>query len=251
MPKLVRTAIYSNAVDSLRIGMEFFLRESSYSTRKHAILTLFHAIELFLKEHLYRINPILIYRNIDARITDDSLTVGTKEIVARLDNLGLGLPKDAHAVIEKMQKRRNRIEHHYYDHRDEDETIIAESLQFILFFVDEVLKKKLDGDIPAKTLREIQRVVFEHSQLYNLARHRLENWMREQWPKWNEKTSDSPHEFPGTLDCPVCRQEFLVIGYHKKPFCFHCNTTVDAEQCENCGTTHLRRQGCSWCRQLA
>jgi hypothetical protein len=32
-------------VDSLRIGMEFFLKEDGYSSRKHAILTVFHAIE--------------------------------------------------------------------------------------------------------------------------------------------------------------------------------------------------------------
>ena len=71
--------IYANAVDSLRIGIEHFLKESGYSSRKHAILTLFHAIELFLKEQLHRTNPILIYRNIDAKITDDSMTVGIKK----------------------------------------------------------------------------------------------------------------------------------------------------------------------------
>ena len=37
------SAIFENAVDSLRIGMEFFLKETSYSSRKHAILTVFHA----------------------------------------------------------------------------------------------------------------------------------------------------------------------------------------------------------------
>jgi hypothetical protein len=56
-----------------------------------------------------------------------------------------------------------------------------------------------------------------------------------------------PDEFSGTLDCPICRQSYLVIGYHEKPFCFHCNTSVDAEQCEKCGTTHLASEGCAWC----
>ena len=55
----------------LRIGMEFFLKEDGYSSRKHAILTVFHAIELLLKERLAQTNPILIYKNIDAKITDD------------------------------------------------------------------------------------------------------------------------------------------------------------------------------------
>ena len=63
--------IYRNAVDSLKIGMEFFLKEDTYSSRKHAILTLFHSIELFLKEYLFRQNPILIYKNIDAKLTEE------------------------------------------------------------------------------------------------------------------------------------------------------------------------------------
>jgi hypothetical protein len=71
--------IYDNAVDSLRIGMEFFLKETGYSSRKHAILTVFHAIELLLKECLAQTNPILIYKNIDAKITDDAQTVGVRE----------------------------------------------------------------------------------------------------------------------------------------------------------------------------
>ena len=77
--------IYENAVNSLRIGMEFFLKETNYSSRKHAILTVFHAIELLLKEQLSRTNPILIYKNIDAKITEDAPTVGLRESLARLE----------------------------------------------------------------------------------------------------------------------------------------------------------------------
>ncbi|WP_155845419.1 hypothetical protein [Chitinilyticum aquatile] len=128
-----------NAIDSLQVGIDYFMRDSSYSSRKHAIMTVFHAIELFLKEQLYRVNPLLIYRDIDKPVKDDSITVGAKEAMNRLDNLGLGLFKQSREVIEKMQGRRNRIEHHRYDHKEEDEQTLSESLAFILFFVDEVL----------------------------------------------------------------------------------------------------------------
>ena len=67
--------------------MEFFLRERNYSSRKHAILMLFHAIELLLKERLTRTNPILIYKNIDTKITEDAQTVGVREALTRLENL--------------------------------------------------------------------------------------------------------------------------------------------------------------------
>lgn len=236
--------IYSNAVDSLRIGIEHFLKEPDYSSRKHAILTLFHAIELFLKEQLHRTHPILIYRNIDAKITDDSFTVGIKEALTRLDNLGLGLPKQPQEVIERIQKRRNRIEHHRYDHKEDDEAIISESLAFILFFVDGVLKGELERDIPPETLRGIQRLVYDRQDLYWIAMYRLEQWMYETWPEWNNEESDTPDDFRGTLDCPICRQSYLVVGYHAKPFCFHCNTSIDAAECEDCGRTYLASDGC-------
>jgi hypothetical protein len=236
--------IYANAIDSLRIGIEYFLKQPNYSSRKHAILTLFHAIELFLKEQLYRTNRLLVYRNIDAPISDDSQTVGIKEALARLENLGLGLPKQQRTVIENIQKRRNRIEHHRYDQKEEDEVVIGESLQFILFFVDSVLRGKLEADISPETLREIQRIVYERDQLYWIAMHRLEAWMHETWPEWNNELADTPDEFSGTNDCPICRDSFLVSGYHTKPFCFRCNTTVDAEECDYCGRTYLSGSPC-------
>ncbi|WP_439536644.1 hypothetical protein [Methyloversatilis sp.] len=236
--------IYKNAVDSLRFAIEHFLKEPTYSSRKHAILTLFHAVELFLKEQLFRTNRLLIYRNIDSPVTEDSQTVGIKEALSRLENLGLGLPKQQRGVIENIQKRRNRIEHHRYDQKEEDEVVIAESLQFILFFVDSVLRGKLEEDIPAETLREIQRIVYERDQLYWIAMHRLERWMHEEWPDWNDQVADTPDEFAGTNDCPICRDSFLVSGYHPKPFCFRCNTTVDAEDCNYCGRTYIAGNPC-------
>lgn len=236
--------IYANAIDSLRIGIDHFLKVPDYSSRKHAILTLFHAVELFLKEQLYRTNRLLIYRNTDSPITDDSQTVGIEEALSRLENLGLGLPKQQRTVIKNIQKRRNRIEHHRYDQKAEDEVVIGESLQFILFFVDSVLRGKLEEDIPAETLREIQRIVYERDQLYWIARHRLEKWMHETWPDWNNELYDTPDEFEGTNDCPICRDSFLVSGYHPKPFCFRCNTTVDAEECNYCGCTYLAGSPC-------
>lgn len=247
--KSVRTtvvnAIYLNAVDSLRIGMEFFLKESDYSSRKHAILTVFHAIELLLKVRLAQTNPLLIYKNIDAKVTEDSFTVGVREALTRLENLGLGIPDDEKKTIENIQRVRNRIEHHRYDHnKSEDDAVIASSLKFILFFVELVLERKLEGHIDGAILRDINHRVFEYNERQGLAEFRFNEWAHKRWPDWNEEENDLPEEFPGTDYCPECRQAFLVMGYHDKPFCFHCNTTIDAAGCEDCGEVFLMKQGC-------
>ncbi|WP_156042126.1 hypothetical protein [Bradyrhizobium sp. URHD0069] len=241
----IASAIYQNAVDSLRIGMEFFLKEESYSSRKHAILTVFHAIELFLKEQLARSNPILIYKNIDAKITDEAMTVGVREALARLENLGLGIPDEEKRTIENIQRVRNRIEHHRYDHNEkEDNAIIASSLKFILYFVEFVLERKLDGDIDGKILRDICRRVFEYSESYGLAQHRFHEWLRSEWPDGDEEKEDNPEEFEGTHRCPECRQDWLVIGWHDKPVCFGCNMTINVDMCDDCGDVFIIGESC-------
>jgi hypothetical protein len=237
--------IFENAIDSLRIGIEFFQRESSYSTHKHAILTVFHAIELFLKEKLYRTNPVLIYKNIDKKVTDDSVTVGFADAITRLQNTGIELPDDQRAIVEKIQGRRNRIEHHRYDHNEaEDAIIIAEALKFIFYFAEFVLDARLEDHIDHKLLVPMKQRVMEYNELQGLAEFRFEEWAKKRWPKWDKKVDDLPEEFEGTYDCPECRQSWLVMGYHSKPFCFCCNVHVDAANCENCGRTYLVQDGC-------
>lgn len=238
------SAIYANAVDSFRIGIEFFLRQQSYSSRKHAILTVFHSIELLLKERLHRENPLFIYRDIDQKITEDSITVSIKESLARLDNLAIGLPKDERKVIENIQRRRNRIEHHRYDHQKEDDLIIEESCKFVLFFVEGILRENLNNDIAPELLRSIRALVLKRDEEAAMANFRLENWIKQQWSDWEPEQGDIPEEFDGTHDCPQCRQSYLVIGYHPKPFCFHCNEPIDAAICDSCGRTFSAGDGC-------
>jgi hypothetical protein len=236
--------IFENAIDSLVIGMEFFRRETSYSSRKHAILTVFHAIELLLKEQLHRTNPILIYKNIDKKIEADSFTVGLADSIARLENTGIEIPKDQKAIVEKIQARRNRIEHHRYDHKAEDETTIAEALKFIFYFVELVLRSRLEDYIDHKLLALMRRQVLAYNELQGFAEFRFNDWAQKKWPKWNREVEDIPEEFGGTLDCPACTHPWLVIGYHPRPFCFYCNVSVDAASCEHCGRTYFVKDGC-------
>lgn len=237
--------IYENAIDSLRIGMDFFLKEDGYSSRKHAILTVFHAIELLLKERLAQTNPILIYKNIDAKITDDAMTVGVREALMRLDNLGLGIPAEERTTIQNIQRIRNRIEHHRYDHNEkEDSDIVAASLKFILFFVEFVFERKLDDVIDSQLLRDINHRVLAFNERNGLAEHRFSQWAKEKWPDWPEEESGTPEEFPGTDQCPECRQDWLVMGYHERPFCFYCNTSIDAQCCDECGFIFIVGENC-------
>jgi hypothetical protein len=238
------SALFDNAVDSLRVGVQFYLDSESRSTHKHAILTIFHSIELFLKEYLARAHPILIYRDIDKKISEDSQTVGLKEIIARLDNLSLAIPESERKVIENIQRRRNRIEHHRYDQTEEDAAILAESLRFIIFFVEEVLRERLDEHLELGILDRVRQAVFDYRERLGLADYRLERWLRETFPAWDPTQADAPDEFTGTLRCPRCTQDYLVMEGGAPVYCHYCNRAVDAEVCEHCGQTNYRGVTC-------
>jgi hypothetical protein len=66
-----------------------------------------------MKERLAQTNPILIYKGIDAKITDEATTVSVREALMRLENLGLGIPDEEKKTIENIQRVRTRIEHHH------------------------------------------------------------------------------------------------------------------------------------------
>ena len=90
----------------------------------------------------------------------------------------------------------------------------------------------------------MKRRVMEYNELEGLAEHRFEEWAKKRWPEWDKMVEDIPADFEGTLDCPACRQFWLVMGNHPKPFCFFCNLPMDAANCENCGRTYLVTDGC-------
>lgn len=232
-------ALYANAIDSLRIGCAHTVGDPEPAQRKQAILTIFHAIELLLKERLYREHPLLIYKDLNAKIRADSFTVGVKDALTRLESIGITIPKAPRDVIEKLQGRRNRIEHHRYDEEEQDHQTISECIAFSFFFIEAILEENIHKDFGADLMRDIQSVVFSHDEQRWAAMFRLEKWLKKTWPEWDPLESDMPEQFEGTLDCPVCRQEYLSICEHREPFCFYCNTTVDAVQCAECGFTYI------------
>lgn len=87
-----------DALSSLKLGMIFCVYGNKHFARKKSIPQVSHTLELILKSYLYQINPILIYKDIDKKTTEDSLTVGFPEILIRLENLGAPVP-DEHAKV--------------------------------------------------------------------------------------------------------------------------------------------------------
>ena len=88
--KVKKLNLLDNAMDSLRVGIDFFDNEKLATARKHSILSIFHSIELLLKEKLARISPVLIYRDAHLKkISEKSKTLGFSEILILFNNLNI------------------------------------------------------------------------------------------------------------------------------------------------------------------
>jgi hypothetical protein len=222
--------IFENGIDSLNIGIRYFLYGEFETSHKHAILNIFHSIELFLKEKLSRIHPILIYKNFDKPINDDSLTVGLTEIIIRFKNLGIKLNPKQEDVLKELQRRRNRIEHHKFIPDDSHYYIIGKDLKFIYYFLPEHLSCALEDHLDEDIYTQVRKAILDYDERLSDANMKVQEALKN---RENEASVDPIH----TSTCPECRNHTVVINSEKGDFCFFCYEEIDItrEDLQQCG----------------
>ncbi|HSK75631.1 MAG TPA: zinc ribbon domain-containing protein [Thermoanaerobaculia bacterium] len=227
MSRSEKTELFENAIDSLEHGVQHFLvRKEAPTAIKHSILTIYHSIELFLKERLARIHPNLIYRNIDKRITDDSQTVGLAETIQRLENLGINLSGAQVKDLLELQRRRNRIEHHRFDPTKEHELVVGQALKFLLDFLPEHLGITLEEVIQDQdAYRAIIDAIFSYQERIKQAHAEVAKLLHSD-PRVGDSMVVSA--------CPECGERTLVVASPRGDFCFFCHTELSVEKCEAC-----------------
>jgi len=227
MKKRSMYPIYDNGVDFLEHGIRMYRDENYPNAHKHAIHAVYQAIELFLKDALYRINPLLICANIDKKYREDSPTVGYNEAVGRLENLGVNLEEKARRGIERLQKRRNAIEHREYIPSDSDKQCMAEAINILYGFVAQYIKPDdLSEYMDDELWAELKEYILSYETLLDNAEKQVD-----------EITSCSPgDEVSAVVECPKCGNTTLVIsGKHGDDYCFFCHCAVPMTQCSLCG----------------
>ncbi len=226
MKNIARIAIFDNAVDSLEHGIRMYRDVSYPNAHKYAILAVYQSMELFLKDALFRINPVLIYADIDKPIKNDSRTVGYKNAAARLEKLGVHIAPDSLKSIERLQERRNSIEHREYKPSGDDCSCMADALKVLYDFVPQYLKDECLADyIDDDLLTELQTFILDYETLLTEAEKEVE-----------ELTSVPPGDFgPAVTECPHCGNATLVIvGKDSNDYCFFFRRAVPMTQCCDC-----------------
>jgi len=195
----------------------------SYRCRKcnFAILHAVTATELVLKERLARINPSLVYRNIDAMDFHGEHTVSLSKLPQRLRNFGVKLSADETRLILTFAEWRNQIVHHMPSF---EMSAANKQLPLLLDFLAVFLRRELG--IPLEK--------FLPKSLYRTAASMLRDWAR----VVEKARTDAKAEGSVLSEaCPACgATDVLTLRDDKKVFCHLCSAKhYRYDRCSSCG----------------
>lgn len=220
--------ILDNAVDSLEFGIGIWLHGEYETAPKHAILNIFHAVELLLKERLFRVHYLLIYKNIDKPISDESNTVGLEDVLARFYNLDIALSDDDIKTLRDLKRRRNRIEHHIFKVDPSHKLAVGKALKFIYYFLRDHLGTELEDVLSEEDIyNKVSQEIFDYEE-------QLCEALREVALETTPKSKDDLVSMPPCGTCPDCGNETIVIGSSRGDYCFLCREEKSMEQCPIC-----------------
>jgi len=224
---MLKFNLFENGVDSLKHGIEHFIK----SEYKYAILHIFHAIELLLKDALRKIHPVLIYKDIDKKVKEESLTVGFDSLIIRLENFEL-IQRAEIASLKKLQEYRNRIEHKEIKlDKEKAEDMLGGSLKFISKFSEEKLGVDLKDYVGKSNWEEIEEIIYSYDERLKIAKEKVD----EALPMGKEALISGVE----VLDCPYCGNETVVYdGESEETECFFCHEKVYIFTCDRCSTSY-------------
>lgn len=223
------TALLENAVDSLEQGIRVFLFGEYDTAPKHAILNVFHCIELLLKERLAREHPLLIWKYIDRRVTEDSQTVGFEETLSRFSNLAIEIGRSELEVLRDLRRRRNRIEHHHFVADESHRYIVGKALKFVYFFLEKHLNTSLEEVLGSneELFRSAREVILSYEERLAEANKAVEERVR---PVVKGDLVDPVQVWP----CRQCGNVTVVLDTERGDFCFFCAEEVEPEEHQEC-----------------
>jgi len=220
--------LFENAIDSIDFGIRLFLEDDeSGSTQKHALLTVFHGVELLLKARLYQEHPLLIYKRPEARLDNDAFTVGLPETLARFRNCGIAITEAEGIVLEDLRRRRNRIAHHRYEKDEHDYQVLGKALNFVYGFLPQHMGKTLDEVLDDELYAKAREAILSYEERLNEARAEVDLLT-------TPRRKDDLGNMPDSATCPDCDNETLVIGTELGDYCFFCRAEFTMEQCPSC-----------------
>ena len=214
----------ATSLSPLLASAQAFLTESLANLRDQKLsLAIVHAVtaaELILKERLARLNPALIFQNIDTRVPQRERTVSLSALPQRLTNLGMPLGSKQACLIKEIARWRHQIVHHMPEF---DPEVARKQLPKLLDFLATFLRDELGTPLES----------FLPNDLYNAANLLLNDW-QEAVATASAKAAQEGNVLPDT--CPQCAGVAVL--------CLRAGATV---HCHLCGAALYRCDRCLGC----
>lgn len=213
---IIQFDMVDNAADSIEHAIEILAwRDIASDERrlKQAILGIAQGVELLLKERLRRIQPSLVWEDIDKYPSLDARTVGADKAVSRLRAIGgINLLKVDEQLIKALRRTRNAIEHfEWHTSITEAKSIVGPALSFALEFA----RVHLNRDLAYR---------FKTDDTWNMLLMELREFAE---AHARRLTSASGSESDKLITCEYCEQPTLHCLEASCPLCGHWNNNED------------------------
>ncbi|MCW5874750.1 MAG: hypothetical protein KIS88_08925 [Anaerolineales bacterium] len=232
---MLKFSLLENALDSLRLGLEFVLElQKDKSKLKLSILLVAQAVELTLKERLHREHWSLVYRNIDAAGNEDAYTVSIDEAKKRLRAVAdINLTDDQNETLKEISGIRNKIQHFQIDASAEQAVVTVNLVSnFLIGFLHTHLGIDIQQHISEETYRKMLEVSELEEGLLNVADGRIKRIKKEHLP--THMSDIAAFDFQ-VLMCPMCYTEKYVFIPGAFSECQLCNYKGEQVECARCG----------------
>lgn len=211
--------LIENAKESLDHAIDHYTKSSPSlpNDLKRVLLDITHVVELLLKERLHRINPSLIWKNIDQYPDEKSETVSSDFAFRRLVKIGgLQFTENIKNVIDDAIELRNKIIHYKFRIEDKEaHVLIGKLMSFILDFSTKHLS--LDWEEEFKQSPK-WALMMKDRDLWIVHKPVIENRMIE--------------ENKITFECPSCDAQTFNLDSGDCELCGH---NENVQECDECG----------------
>ena len=217
MSSILKLTLLENSRSFLAEALrKALLAEADVHQWKFAIFNMCQAIEISLKERLYREHPALILENVDK----GTKTVSLKGAIARLSKLcGVPISSDDIAAIENATLWRNQIVHANFSlNVTELKSAFSVLLGFLRTFHEVILKEGLSNHISEELWKEALEIQEYGDELVRRATQRME---------------DEDIDPSDVISCPRCGRTSCVLQ-EDTCCCYVCGSQEDLLECESC-----------------
>ena len=147
-PATIQFDLLANATDSIQYSIELLAwRDIANDQRrmKQSIMAIAHGVELLLKERLRRVQPALVWEDVDRFPNLDARTVGVDRALARLRSIGgVEISDEDMGLLKSLRRTRNAIEHfEWHTSIQEAKAVVGPALSFALDFANRELQRDL------------------------------------------------------------------------------------------------------------